>query len=350
MGRKRRVVHYINQFFGQIGGEEKASVSPQIKEGPIGPGVLLQERLRDRGKVVATVICGDDYFSNNMGRATEDLVLLIKSKDPEILIAGPAFNAGRYGIACGEVCRSASKELGIPCVTGMFRENPGVEMYRKSVYIMETAGSAMGMKDSLSKIVEFAIRLSENECIGPPEEQGYFPRGIRKNIVSEKLASERVVDMLMAKLSGSPFITEVFNPVGTEIEPASPLKEISIAKIALVTEGGLVPKGNPDRIEGARCTRFGRYPIWAKGGLPAEVFECIHRGFDSSSISEDPNRLLPIDVLTDMEEKTQIGKLLPFFYSTCGCGTYIGEGRRIGGEIAESLRRDGVQGVILVAT
>ncbi len=350
MERKRRVVHYINQFFGQIGGEEKAGVGPQVKEGPVGPGGLLQERLRDRGKVVATVICGDDYFSNNMGKATEDLVLLIKSKSPEILIAGPAFNAGRYGIASGEVCRSVSKELGIPCVTGMYRENPGVEMYRKSVYIMETAGSAMGMKDSLSKIVEFAIRLSENGYIGPPEEEGYFPRGIRKNSFSQKKASERVVDMLMAKLSGSQYATEVSNPIDLEVRSAPPLGDILNARIALVTEGGLVPKGNPDRIEGARCTKFGRYKIWAKDNSPSQQFESIHRGFDTSLINEDPNRLLPVDILTEMEEKRQVGKLFPFFYSTCGCGTYISEARRIGKEITENLKMDGIQGVVLVAT
>jgi betaine reductase len=350
LGKKLRVVHYINQFFGQMGGERRAGIPPQMKEGPIGPGVILQEMLGDRGEVVATIICGDNYFSNDADKATEELLRLIKSKSPAILIAGPAFNAGRYGIACGEVCRRVSKELGIPCVAGMYRENPGVGMYRRSVYIIETPCSVLGMKDALSKMVEFAIKLSEKKTIGTPGEEEYFQRGIRKNIFSEKLASERVVDMLMAKLSGNPFVTEVSDPIGAKIEPASPLEEILSAKIALVTEGGLVPKGNPDRIEGARCTKFARYPIWPKNSLPAEQFECIHRGFDSSSINEDPNRLLPIDVLADMEKKGQIGKLFPFFYSTCGCGTYIGEARRIGKEITKSLKVDGVQGVILVAT
>ena len=32
------VVHYINQFFGQIGGEEKADIKPEIREGFVGPG------------------------------------------------------------------------------------------------------------------------------------------------------------------------------------------------------------------------------------------------------------------------------------------------------------------------
>ena len=31
-----RVVHYLNQFFGQIGGEEKANVPPEVVRGAVG--------------------------------------------------------------------------------------------------------------------------------------------------------------------------------------------------------------------------------------------------------------------------------------------------------------------------
>ena len=34
-----RVVHYINQFFGGIGGEEKADHKPEVREGVVGPGM-----------------------------------------------------------------------------------------------------------------------------------------------------------------------------------------------------------------------------------------------------------------------------------------------------------------------
>ncbi|MCL5960892.1 MAG: glycine/betaine/sarcosine/D-proline family reductase selenoprotein B [Chloroflexi bacterium] len=30
MARRLRVVHYLDQFFGQIGGEDKAGVGPRI--------------------------------------------------------------------------------------------------------------------------------------------------------------------------------------------------------------------------------------------------------------------------------------------------------------------------------
>ena len=41
MTKEIKIVHYLNQFFGQIGGEEKADISPRLKEGPVGPGAAL---------------------------------------------------------------------------------------------------------------------------------------------------------------------------------------------------------------------------------------------------------------------------------------------------------------------
>ena len=102
-GTVLRIVHYVNQFFGGIGGEDKAHAEPQMKIGPIGPGKAVQGAFGDRGKVVATVICGDNYFAERIGDATAEVMNLIKSQEPDVVIAGPAFDAGRYGIACGAV-------------------------------------------------------------------------------------------------------------------------------------------------------------------------------------------------------------------------------------------------------
>ena len=38
---KLRIVHYINQFFANIGGEEKADYQPELREGIVGPGMAL---------------------------------------------------------------------------------------------------------------------------------------------------------------------------------------------------------------------------------------------------------------------------------------------------------------------
>ena len=57
-----RIVHYLNQFFGKIGAEAKAGVPPSMVKGPIGPGTLIDSLVKGKGKVVATAICGDNYF------------------------------------------------------------------------------------------------------------------------------------------------------------------------------------------------------------------------------------------------------------------------------------------------
>ena len=42
---KYKAVCYINQFFGQIGGEEAADIGFQVKREPVGPALLFQNLL-----------------------------------------------------------------------------------------------------------------------------------------------------------------------------------------------------------------------------------------------------------------------------------------------------------------
>src|SRR5262249_55545860 len=124
-----RVVHYLNQFFAGLGAEDKADTPPGHRKGSVGPGRLLQQALGDRGEVVATVYCGDNYAGEKPG-AIDEILDLIAEHRPEIVIAGPAFSAGRYGVACGEVTLHARKRLGVIAVTGMHVENAATEVYR----------------------------------------------------------------------------------------------------------------------------------------------------------------------------------------------------------------------------
>ena len=54
--------------------------------------------------------------------------------------------------------------LGIPCLTAMHEENPGVGTYREfvnaRVYCLPTAEATTGMNDALTRLARFAIRLA----------------------------------------------------------------------------------------------------------------------------------------------------------------------------------------------
>lgn len=54
--------------------------------------------------------------------------------------------------------------------------------------------------------------------------------------------------MALNKYYGRPFITEVPMPQREIVPPSKLEKPLSQTKVALVTDGGLVPQGNPDRM------------------------------------------------------------------------------------------------------
>ncbi|MBI2293651.1 MAG: glycine/betaine/sarcosine/D-proline family reductase selenoprotein B [Betaproteobacteria bacterium] len=87
MATQLRVIHYLNQFFGGIGGEDKADARPAVKTGPAGPGVLLQKNLGDSAEVVATVICGDSYINEHTDEALAEVLKLIAAQRPDLVVA-----------------------------------------------------------------------------------------------------------------------------------------------------------------------------------------------------------------------------------------------------------------------
>jgi len=345
-----RIIHYINQFYAGIGGEEKADVTPEIREGVVGPGMALKAALGTDAEIVATVVCGDSYFASNMEKASAEILDMMKKYKPDAVVAGPAFNAGRYGTACGALCEAVVKQLGIPAVSGMYPENPGVEMYKKSFYIVETPDSAAGMRKAVPAMAGLVLKLLKGEHIGTPAEEGYIERGVRKNKFYDKLAAEGAVDMFTAKLKGEPFVTEYPMPVFDRVAPNPAVKDMKNAVIALVTSGGICPKGNPDHIEASSASKFGEYDITGVMDLTSDGYCTAHGGYDATYADQDADRVLPVDVLRDMEKAGVFKKLHNKFYTTVGNGTAVASSKRFAEEIARRLIADGVTAVILTST
>ncbi len=345
-----KVVHYINQFYGGIGGEEKADVKPEVREGIVGPGMALKAALADKAEIVATIICGDSYFNENIEEATATVIEMVKKYSPDLFIAGPAFNAGRYGVACGSICKAVKEELNIPVISGMYGENPGADMFKKDLYIIETANAATGMRTAVPAMAKLALKLANNEEIGSPSEEGYITRGIRKNVFKSERGSKRAVNMLVAKLKGEAFETEYPMPVFDRVAPNPPVLDLTKARIALVTSGGIVPKHNPDRIESSSASKYGKYDIEGVYDLTEETYETAHGGYDPTYANTDADRVLPVDVLRDLEKEGVIGKLHRYFYTTVGNGTSVASSKAFAHKFSQELLADGVDAVILTST
>jgi len=115
-------------------------LSKMLKKEGIPHTVLNAKFHEKEAEIVATIVCGDSYFNENLEAASEKVLSLIQAEKPDMVIAGPAFNAGRYGMACGTVC-NLLVEKGITAITAMYDENPGVDVFKKNIYIFITSFS-----------------------------------------------------------------------------------------------------------------------------------------------------------------------------------------------------------------
>ncbi len=348
----KKAILYINQFFGQIGGEEEADFAPEIREGLVGPAIELQKQLGEDIKVTHTIICGDNYMGSNTEEAVNTILGFLEDKEFDIFFAGPAFRAGRYGVACGNIGKAVSEKFNVPVISSMNEENPGVEMFRKDIYIFKGGKSAAAMREDIKKMADFGKKIVKGKTLLSAEEEGYFGRGLRRQVWLDPpvTAADRVVDMLLKKLNGEPFKTELPIPPVDTVPIAPPIKDLSKATIAIVTSGGIVPVDNPDRIQSASATRWGKYDISNMERLEAGVFKTIHAGFDPMVANQNPNVIVPLDALRAYEKEGKIGKVHEYFYTTVGTGTTQGEAARMAREIVEHLKEGQVDGVILVST
>ncbi len=246
---KYKVVHFLNQFFAGIGSEESANHPIEVRSGALGPGMAFEREFDDRAEIVATIVAGDNYFNEEREESVETVRNVLADHKPDFVIAGPAFNAGRYGLSCAEVCMMAM-EAGMPAVTSMFEENPGTLTHRKEVLIVPTTEAVSGMADAVKSMARLALKMADGEDLGPAADEGYMPRGIRRAGVRDTPAASRAVDMILSKIKGEPFETELPIELPEVTEPANPIGDVSQAKLGLVTCGGLVPIGNPDRLPG----------------------------------------------------------------------------------------------------
>jgi glycine reductase len=345
-----RIIHYLNQFFGGIGAEEQAGIAVEFRDNAVGPGKLLEQLLGTDAQVVLTIICGDNYAVENQDSLTASVLAKVSATGADLFVAGPCFDAGRYGMAAGALCAAIQAQLGIAAITAMSEENPGVDLYREELYIVDAGTSTLKMRQVLMRMANLGRKLVARQTIGLPRDEGYLPRGLLRDQLVAESAAVRLVDMLIAKINKQPYESEMSPTSFKPVPMPAPVKDLSKARVLLVTDGGLVPRGNPDKIEGTAATRWGAYNIAGHDDLHGAEYEVSHGGYDTRFVQEDPDRLVPLDAMRRLEKTGVIGKLHDEFLSTCGRSNPLSNTRRLGREMAEKIKQEGIDAVILTST
>jgi glycine reductase len=344
-----RVVHYVNQFFGGIGGEDQASVGVSAKAGAVGPGRALEAALGEGARIEATIVCGDNFASDRAEEAARAIGAELDRLKPDVLVAGPAFASGRYGLACALACRVA-RQRGVAAITAMHPDNPGVSSARREICIVPTGTSTTSMPAALAALAPLARRLGRGERLGPAEVEGYIGSGVRRVHDRGRPGYQRALDMLLDKLHGRPYRSEVPYAAPERVTPAPPIADLSRARVAMVTTGGLVRKGNPDRQVSANAVRYHRHTVAELESLSPRDWEAYHAGYFNHIVNSNPNYILPLSFLRDLERQGRVGKVHEHIYALPGVSTPVAVSMGHGRSIAADLKAGGVEGVLLVAT
>jgi glycine reductase complex component B subunit gamma len=347
-----KVLHYLNQFFAQIGGEEKAGQKLLFMPRAVGVGGVIENSLKDRGVEYATLACGDNYFHEQEEKALTAIRDALEQFQPDFFLAGPAFNAGRYGLACAKVCSWVRDNWRIPAITAMHEDNPGTREIGRHVFVIQTGNSAASMPESLRRFSLLIERLlAGNETAIEDFRAEYcLPIPRRFTVRSGAPDYARAVDLLLAKLKGQVYESEIPRVEAKQHPIPNLAGSLRDATVALVTEGGLVPKGNPDRLESSRGSKYFKYAIDGREDFRQGEFEAMHTGYDTSTVNQDPDRIVPLDAMRVLERAKRFSKLHSHYFVTTGTGAMPSKMEEIGAGIATELAGSGVGAVILTAT
>jgi glycine reductase len=206
------------------------------------------------------------------------------------------------------------------------------------------------MRAIAGRMAALGLKLVRGEALGPALDEGYIPHGVRRLVVKDRVGYERAVDMLLARISGRPFVSEIQVQQYERVAPAPPVADLAHATVGIVVSTGIVPRGNPDHLPGARALTAGRYSIAGLERLDVGRWESAHGGFNTKTLNTDsPDYALPLATLRALEAEGAIGGIHPWFYSTVGNQTAVGPAREIGQLAAAEFRDAGVAAALQVS-
>ena len=140
-----------------------------------------------------------------------------------------------------------------------------------------------------------------------------------------------------------------YQPVD-RVNPAPPIGTLGQATIALATTGGLIRRGNPDRQPSSNSRGFLRIDVADLDELSPADFDAYHAGYYNDIAGGNPNYILPLSYVRELEDEQTVGGIHATVYALAGVSTPVAEARRMGAEIGAELAAAEVEGCLLVAT
>lgn len=163
-----KIVFILDQIQAGLGGKEKGNQPLGGKTIPLGAAKMFENMLpKVNGEIIATLYCGDDYFSENQEECSLKLTAMVKKLNPDVVICGPCFNYEDFAKMAGMVAKMITEKLDLPAIAAMSVECQSVvEAYKGSIPVIKMPKKGgTGLTESLEKILELAKLMNDKQDI-----------------------------------------------------------------------------------------------------------------------------------------------------------------------------------------
>ncbi len=174
----------------------------------------------------------------------------------------------------------------------------------------------------------------------------FFNRLFHLNVAARETGDWSEVDRFLEE-QGDKIAAGVAVPMSFDDTPWAPFKKrLSESKVAVLSTGGVYIEGQkPFDTDGDWSYR--EIPL----DTPLDQLRVAHTHYDTTGVAEDVDSVLAMHRLLDMEAEGMVGEALTPTYSFMG---YIPDPSGLmevtGPEVAERLKDDGVDGVVIGTT
>lgn len=163
-----KVLMIFDQTQAGLGGKESADLPLGGKMMAMGSCNMFERQLKEvGGKIVGTLYCGNGTFMSDPETVSKKFAAMAKKIQPDIVICGPCFNYGEYGIMAAKTALTINEHTDIPAFAMMSEEcTQAIADYKDKVYILKMPKKGgTGLNQALGNMITFAKMLINKEDV-----------------------------------------------------------------------------------------------------------------------------------------------------------------------------------------
>lgn len=161
-----KVVLIFDQGQAGAGGKSNPNVGMTAVKGGVGSATMLEPHFAKIGaNVIATLYCGDGYFTDHKEEVVTKMTAMVKKLNPDFVVCGPCFDFNVYAEMAAMISACINEKTDIKSCAMMAVEKNGdtIANYKDKTAILKMPKKGgTGLNDSLADLCTYISSAVNN--------------------------------------------------------------------------------------------------------------------------------------------------------------------------------------------